>query len=320
MFKRKKILFGIFIIIVIGFFPFGDNQSIEYIERSSGQVKTEKVMGEYWLRWLYNNPLGKLSLNAIVKRKVISEWYGNRMDSPESVDKINDFVETYNIDLSEVKKQTFTSFNDFFIRELKSNARKIDTNKNVLISPADGKIFAYQNIDKQDFIVKGYKFNVQDFLNNNKLSINYKNGALIIVRLCPTDYHRFHFPVDGTILENKKIEGDLYSVSPIALRKKIEILCQNKREYTVIKTKNFGNIIMAEVGATMVGSIIQTYKNQNIKKAEEKGYFKFGGSTIVLIFEKDKIKIDKDLILNTKNGLETEVKMGEQIGVKLIAN
>jgi len=313
--KRKNIYLAIFIFLVITIFPFGDNEPIKYIERSTGKEKTEHVMGEYWLRWLYNNPVGKLSLYGIVKRKFVSDWYGSKMDSPESVDKIADFVKDYNIDLSEVKKQKFSSFNDFFTRELKQGARKIDTNKNVFISPADGKVFAYQNIGKQDFIIKGYKFDIPKFLNDTVLAKKYKNGSLIIVRLCPTDYHRFHFPVDGIIEKTKKIEGPLFSVSPIALCEKIEIICRNKREYTIINTSQFGDIIYSEVGATMVGSIIQTYKSKQVKKAEEKGYFKFGGSTIVLIFEKDKIKIDTDLILNTAQKIETEVKMGERIGV-----
>ena len=113
---------------------------------------------------------------------------------------------------------------------------------------------------------------------------------------------------------NKKIEGDYYSVNPFALRKKAEIFCLNKREYTILSNSLFGDVIMAEVGATMVGSIIQTYKGSSIKKGEEKGYFKFGGSTVVLLFEKSKINIDKDLLINTAKGHETAVKMGERIG------
>jgi len=315
MTKRKRIYLSIFIFLVIAVFPFGDSAPIKYIERSTGQEKTEQIMGEYWLRWLYNNPVGKLSLYGIIKRKFVSDWYGSKMDSPESADKIADFVKDYNINLSEAKKQDFSSFNDFFTRELKPNARKIDINKNVLISPADGKVFAYQNIGKQDFIVKGYKFDIPKFLNDTALAKKYEDGSLIIVRLCPTDYHRFHFPTDGTVINTKKIEGPLFSVSPIALREKIEIICRNKREYTILKTKKFGDIIFAEVGATMVGGIVQTFKDKQVFKAEEKGYFKFGGSSIVLIFEKDKIKIDADLIENTIEQIETEIKMGERVGV-----
>ena len=314
---KRKILILLVVVIVIGIIPFGENQPIEYIERTTGKVKIEKVLGEAWLHWLYNNPVGELSLNALVKRKFVSEWYGGRMDSPNSKDKIADFVKDYDIDLSIAEKQEFESFNDFFTRKLKPNARKIDTTENVLISPADGKLLAYSNIENQDFIVKGYKFDIYEYLQNDSLADLYKDGSLIIVRLCPTDYHRYHFPVKGTVINDVKIEGDYYSVSPIALKKKIEIICQNKREYSEIQTNNFGNVIMSEVGATMVGSMVKTYTSNNIEKGEEKGYFKFGGSTVILFFKNNKITIDKDLLLNTKNGLETEVIMGEKIGAFL---
>ena len=173
----------------------------------------------------------------------------------------------------------------------------------------------YSNIDNQDFIVKGYRFNLKDFLLDNNLALKYKGGSLMIIRLCPTDYHRYHFPYSGTIKSVKKISGDYYSVSPIAIKKKIEILCMNKRSYIEIYNKKVGDFIIAEVGATMVGSIIHTYNNNVVNKGEEMGYFKFGGSTIILLFQKGEIKIDNDLISNSNNRLETEIHMGEHIGV-----
>jgi len=316
--NRKRIILVVFIsLLVIGVFPFGSNTPIKYIERNSGQIKTEQVYGEAWLHWLYNNPVGQLSLYAIVKRKFLSDWYGKRMNRPKSAKKIANFVAKYHIDLSEAKQQQFESFNAFFSRELKPEARPINSNPNVLISPADGKVLAYQDISNQDFIVKGYRFNLYEFLDNDTLALLYNGGSLMIVRLCPTDYHRFHFPSDGKVIRRQKIKGPLFSVSPIALRKNVEIICRNKREYTQIETDHFGKIIMAEVGATMVGSIIQTYQSSRIKKGQEKGYFLFGGSTVVLLFEKNRIKIDKDLIKNTNHQLETEIKMGEGIATAI---
>jgi len=315
MSRKSKIVAGLIVLLLIFLYPFHDAQPIRYIDRADGQVKTEKVPGEFWLNWLYNNPVGELSLEAFVKRKALSEWYGNKMDSPESADKIEGFVQQYDIDLSEAQKQEFNSFNDFFYRKLKPNARKINQDSNVVISPADGKIFAYQNISDQDFIVKGYRFELGEYLQDSALTKTFEGGSLIIVRLCPTDYHRFHFPVSGRIISKHKISGDLYSVSPIALRKKVELICMNKRENTLLESEKLGNIIYSEVGATMVGSIVQTYSKDRFYKGDEKGFFKFGGSTVILIFEKGKIKIDHDLLENTKKGLETAVKMGEQIAV-----
>jgi len=315
MSRKSKIVTVLIILLLIFLYPFHDAKPIRYIERESGQIKVEKVPGEFWLNWLYNNPVGELSLEAFVKRKALSEWYGNKMDSPESADKVSDFVEQYAIDLNEAQKQEFSSFNDFFYRKLKPNARPINQDSNVVISPADGKVFAYENISNQDFIVKGYRFHLAEYLQDSALTKIFEGGSLIIVRLCPTDYHRFHFPVSGSIISTRKISGDLYSVSPIALRKKVELICMNKRENTLLQSPKFGKIIYSEVGATMVGSIVQSYSGNHFRKGEEKGYFKFGGSTVILIFEKGKIKIDQDLLDNTQKGLETAVKMGEQIAV-----
>ncbi len=314
MSRKKKILIGLIILLGIFFYPFHGANPIRYIDRASGEERIEKVPGEYWLNWLYNNPVGELSLNAFVKRKALSEWYGNRMDLPESADKIAAFVKDYDIDLSEAQKQEFTSFNEFFFRKLKPESRPFNTDSNIVISPADGKVLAYENVDSQDFIVKGYRFNLYDYLEDSLLAKQFAGGGLIIIRLCPTDYHRFHFPLSGKIKKITKIDGDYYSVSPIAIRKKVELFCMNKREYVILENKEFGNLIISEVGATMVGSIIQTYPSDLVQKGEEKGYFKFGGSTLILIFEKGSIVIDSDLLNNTKNGIETAVKMGESLG------
>ncbi|MGL4687155.1 MAG: phosphatidylserine decarboxylase, partial [Fusobacteriaceae bacterium] len=143
-------------------------------------------------------------------------------------------------------------------------------------------------------------------------------GTLVIVRLAPVDYHRFHFPADGIISECKKIQGYYYSVSTYAIRKNFRIYCENKREYSILKTKKFGDIVIAEIAATMVGGIKQTYKeNTEIKKGEEKGCFYFGGSTTILLFEKNKIILDEDILKNSQNSIETKVFMGEKIGVSV---
>ena len=315
--KKRTIVFSVLVIfIALAFYPSPENLPIKYVDRQSGEIKIEKVAGEKWLVWLYNNPVGELSLHSLVKRKFVSSYYGGMMDSPKSVDKIEPFVAEYDIDLSIAQKQEFSSFNDFFIRKLKKDARPINRDSNVVVSPGDGKIMAFADISDQDFIVKGYQFNVKEFLNDTALAEKYLDGSLLIVRVCPTDYHRFHFPVTGKVLSATKIDGDYYSVNPIAVKKNIEVFCINKREYVTISTREFGDVIMAEVGATMVGSIIQTYNGDHADRGEEKGYFKFGGSSVLLLFEKGKIIIDDDLLKNTENNLETEVNMGERIGIK----
>lgn len=296
-------------------------KKIEYIERKTGEIKVEKVPGEKYLKFLYYNPLGELPLNLVVKKKFLTEYYGREMDKPESVKKIPSFIKEADINIGEAKKKVeeFTSFNDFFYRELKDGARTVDTREEVLASPADGKILAFENLDKEkEFYIKGDKFTLEEFFADKELAEKYRDGIFMIIRLAPIDYHRFHFPTDGKISESKLVDGAYYSVSTHAIRKNFRILCENKREYSILKTERFGDIAMFEVGATMVGGIKQSYQpNTFVKKGEEKGYFYFGGSTCVLVFEKGKVKIDSDLLENTKKGIETKVYMGEKIGVAL---
>lgn len=320
--KIKKSWCFILLLLAVGailiFYPLPTPAPIQYYDRQSGLIKTEKVDGEKWLVWLYNNPVGKATLWALVKRKVVSSVYGNRMDRHSSINKIQPFIEEFDIDMSISQKQEFSSFNEFFARKLKNDARPVDTGSTVTVSPADGKVLAYDNFSTRDFIIKGYRFDIFSFLNNSRIAHNYRDGTLVIIRLAPFDYHRFHFPISGSVSPVTRIDGDYYSVNPLALRKMAEIFCLNKREFTIISNPLFGDVVMAEVGATMVGSIVQTYQGNYVKKGEEKGFFKFGGSTVVLLFEKNKIRIDKDLLMNTLKGYETSIKEGERIGVSRI--
>jgi len=315
-FKIKHVLLLLVIILFgVAFFPLPEQQPVRYVDRQTGELKTEKIPGEKWLVWLYNNPVGEATLAILVKRKFVSSLYGRMMDKPSSVEKVQPFVQEYGIDLSIAEKQEFSSFNDFFTRRLKKSARPVNNDTNVVVSPADGKLMAWADVSETDFLIKGYRFDVYSFLRDTVLASRYKNSSMIVIRLAPDDYHRFHFPVSGKVSPVKKINGYYYSVNPIALREITDIFLLNKREYTVITNDLFGQIVMAEVGATMVGSIMQTYTGDTVVKGEEKGYFKFGGSTVVLLFEPDRIRIDDDLLANTRKDLETRVLTGERIAV-----
>jgi phosphatidylserine decarboxylase len=151
----------------------------------------------------------------------------------------------------------------------------------------------------------------------SSLLSSFENGICLILRLCPTDYHRFHFVDSGTCGETKKIKGSYYSVNPVALNKKEKLFCQNKREWSLLKSENFGDVLYVEVGATCVGSIIQTYTpGEKVEKGQEKGYFKFGGSTTILFFKKDTISIADDILVQSYLGFECKVLIGETIGYK----
>ena len=289
---------------------------IKFINRKTGETQIETPPGEGFLKLLYNNPFGKMALLPFVKRKFLSEWYGRKMNKPSSTKKIKQFVADLNIDMSEANKSIdeFSSFNDFFYRTLKPEARPIESD---FISPGDGKLLAFENVaDVHNFFVKGRKFTLKEFLNSDELAKKYQNASLLILRLAPNDYHRYHFPYDGTPTSSTKIKGDYLSVSPYALAGNFtKVFCENKREYCILKTEEKGDILLAPVGATMVGSIFESFTpNEPLKKGDEMGYFAFGGSTIVMLVDKDKITIDKDILENTKNKIETFVKMGEKIG------
>ena len=295
---------------------------IYYIDRKTGIKKLEKVAGNTFLKWIYNSKTGMGLLEMIIKRKMFSSVYGKLQDFSYSKRKIESFVEEIEIDMAEAEIENISDykhFNDFFIRKLKKEARPISREASDFISPADGRIFAYENIDINKVIqVKGFEYKLEELFDDASLAKKYTNGTCIVIRLCPADYHRFHFPDSGIAKETKKISGKYYSVNPIALKEIVNLYCRNKREITVFKSDHFGDVMFVEVGATCVGSIIQTYElDQPIEKGAEKGYFKFGGSTVILFIEQGKLEIDEDIIINTKNGIETKVNMGETIGKKL---
>ncbi|TDQ24073.1 archaetidylserine decarboxylase [Tenacibaculum caenipelagi] len=289
---------------------------IKFIDRKSGKIITETPPGEGYLKLLYNNPFGKMALLPLVKRKFLSSWYGKLMNKPGSINKINNFVRELQIDMNEAERpsEDYISFNDFFYRKLKPNAREIE---NGFVSPGDGKMLAFKSVANiHDFFIKGRKFTLEEFLGNKELAKKYQNSSLIILRLAPNDYHRYHFPYDGTPSEVTKIKGSYFSVSPYALASNFtKVFCENKREYCELATQDKGDVLIAPVGATMVGSIIETYTpNAPVKKGDEMGYFAFGGSTIVILVDSSKITLDQDILDNTQNKMETFVKMGEKIG------
>ena len=296
-----------------------DMTVINYKQRRTDKLIEEKVPGSGMLLWFYGTILGKATLNLLIKRKLVSSVGGWFMNSTLSQSRIQPFIDKYKIDLSEYQvneSSSFKTFNDFFYRKINPEKRPIGDG---LVSPADGKLLAFQTIKEAgDFFVKGSSFNLNTFLQDRDLARKYDGGAMIIVRLAPTDYHRFHFPVDGVVSKTELINGNYFSVSPLALKKSLEIFCQNKRTYCIQSSDEFGDVLISDVGATMVGSIVQTYEpNKEYSKGDEKGYFEFGGSTLVVLIEKDKVKLSSDLIANSKMGFETEVKMGETIGLAI---
>jgi len=293
-------------------------EPIQYFNRYTGRIEVEDVYGHSFLKWTYGNPLGRLSLHALVKRGAFSRWYGSRMDAPRSRDKVAPFIAQYKVDISEFAHapESFKTFNEFFYRTLKPGARPIAPGDDVAVFPADGRHLGFQDISALDGIfVKGAVFDLRTLMQSDDLARRYRDGSMVLSRLCPVDYHRFHFPVRGTPGRPVPIEGPLFSVNPIALRQNIDIFTQNKRSYTEIVSAEFGRVLMFEIGATCVGSIEYTYTpGQLVAKGAEKGYFKFGGSSTMTFFEHGRVQLDTDLVEQSRRGIELYARMGDHMG------
>lgn len=293
-------------------------EAIRYFNRHTGAIETEQVYGEGFLRWSYGNPLGAASLNAFVKRPFFSKWYGRRMSAPESASRVLPFIAEYGLDPADFAEapDSYRSFNEFFYRKLKPSARPIDDDESSVVFPADGRHLGFQHAGEiAGVFVKGQKFDLPALLGDRELAARYAGGALVLSRLCPVDYHRFHFPAAGVPGETRMIDGPLFSVNPIALRQRLAYLWTNKRTITRLETERFGSVICMEIGATCVGSIVQTFKpGQPVAKGAEKGYFAFGGSSTLTIFEPGVVRLEDDLLENSARQTELYAMIGSRMG------
>lgn len=285
---------------------------IRYFNRHTDRLETEQVYGEGFLRFSYGNPLGALPLHAMVKRAAFSRWYGRRMDSPATRAKVAPFIADYGLDPAEFADppESFGSFNEFFYRKLKPAARPVADSAAVF--PADGRHLGFQRASAIDGVfIKGQRFDLGRLLGDDTLASRYENGPLVLSRLCPVDYHRFHFPASGTPGETKLIDGPLFSVSPIALRRRLSYLWENKRTVTRLETGDLGTVLLLEIGATCVGSIVQTFApGKPVAKGDEKGYFAFGGSSTITLFEPGSVTLAADLVEWSSKQTELYAKVG----------
>lgn len=266
------------------------------------------------LKFLYNTCIGKLIL-LFVTRVSFSKIVTKFLNSRSSSILIKQFVKKYNIDQELFEDRKYKSFNDYFKRNKKEEYINIDREPNNFICPCDCKLSVYK-AKEQKFRIKHVDYDLESLLKSKAFADEYSDGYVMICRLTPDDYHRYCYIDDGYHDANKKIKGLLHTVRPIAICKK-DVFVTNSRSYTVLDTVNFGQVIQIEVGALMVGKIKNNYTNYSFKKGEEKGFFEYGGSTIILLVKKDNVKIDNYLINNTKNGYETKINMGDKIGVKV---
>lgn len=254
------------------------------------------------LKFMYNTVIGRIILK-IATTKYISNIYKIYITSKLSKIKIKKFIKKNHINMDDYKEKDYESFNDFFIREIKSGKRKIEDN---LIAVCDSKLSVYEIDENSKFTIKDSIYTINELIGEER---QYKYA--LIFRLCVDDYHHYIFPDEGKVVDTKHINGILHTVQPIA-QKRYKVFHENSRDITFLNCDNLGDVCYIEVGALMVGKIVNISKTE-FKKGEEKGHFEFGGSTVIMLINKN-INLNEKIIENSKNDIETIVKMGQCIG------
>lgn len=285
---------------------------MKIFDRKGREIIVDQGQNNF-LKLLYSHMLGRCVLKLLTL-PFITDIGGAYMKSSLSRRRIQPFIEKNHIDMSEYIDQEFKCYNDFFVRRIRKDKRPINLDKNVFIAPADSKLTYYPIFENTHFKIKDTFYSLEDLLQNESLARDYRGGECFIFRLTVDDYHRYCFIDDGTKEEDCYIKGIFHTVNPIA-NDYYPIYKQNSRSYSILHTKNFDDVIMMEVGAMMVGKIVN-HSLECFSKGQEKGYFEFGGSTIVVLIKANIIDVDEDIVRNSSKHDETRVLMGEKIGVK----
>ncbi len=288
---------------------------IVYWNRQQKCEETERVYGDASLRWLYGSAFGRFLADHLLTRPFFSKLYGRLQSSRLTGGKVTPFIERFSVPMQEYEDRPFVSFNDFFTRRFRDEARTFTPKPEEMPAFAEGRYLAYENSRAWErYPVKGKHTPLSVLLNDDALAQKFEGGPVLIARLCPTDYHRFHFPDAGTVASQTRVAGPLHSVNPFALRTKEDILLTNERQIAILDTKNFGTLAFIEVGAICVGRIVQHHAaGYGFKRGEEKGYFLFGGSTVILLGQAGAWKPDADLLEQTALGRETFIRLGERL-------
>jgi phosphatidylserine decarboxylase len=296
---------------------------IHFYNRVTKSMDQEKVYGDKMVEWLYQSESGK-ALSTIMCKAPISKLYGALQSSPMSKSKIAPFIKNFNIPMEDYlpeegrnNESPYSSFNQFFIRRFKEGKREFVQSPDEMAAFSEARYYGYTSVhDDEKIPVKGFYLKPKALLANTTWENTFQDGPLLLARLCPVDYHRFHYPDDGIILDDYRVEGLLHSVNPIALKAKEDILITNERHVTIVETKNFGKLAYIEVGAICVGKIVQSkklVKGDSFKRGDEKGYFLFGGSTVIVVGEKGKWTPSQDILDYTKKGIETYLHLGMSV-------
>lgn len=285
-----------------------------YYDRATGELKEEPIYCEAVLRFMYGSKMGRALKLLLAKVPFFSQLVGwwNRRSWTKG--KILPFIAHHGINATDFEKpvESYRSFDAFFVRTLKKGRRPLAEG---LIIPADGRYLFYQNVAASEhYAVKGKTFSIKRLIGLDAEVDPYSQGSMVIARLAPCDYHRFHFPCDCIPSPSRLINGSFYPLHPLKILQDMALLSENKRMITQLKTEQYGTILFIEIGTTAVGSIHQTYQpGIPYKKGDEKGYFSFGGSSLILLFEKEIIRLSSDIITYTSQKIETRCRLGEPL-------
>lgn len=290
-----------------------DRTTISYRDRRTANLVVEKTPHEPVLRWLYTTVIGGIAVRAICSRRWFSRLYGWYLcGSSASRRRIAPFIADFDINMDAYEPEPYNSFNDFFVRRFRDGERSFGGPPTDLPAWAEGVCLAWLKVDEDQTIpVKGQYLTAAALLGDSTKAEPFRDGPVMIIRLRPPDYHRFHFVDDGPLVDHWTIRGSLHSVNPRALQQRPDILARNERHVTLQQTQHFGLIAYVEVGAMAVGKIVQS--SEETGRGAEKGWFEFGGSTVAIFGVKGAWVPDEDLLNTTREGLETFVELGSRI-------
>jgi phosphatidylserine decarboxylase len=297
---------------------------IPYFNRVTQKIENEQVYGSAWLEWAYRNRFGHFLTDAVFSRRFVSQLFGMFEDSPLSRSKILTFVRQYGIQMEDFESRDYRNFNEFFIRKFKPGVRPFANTPGVFCAGAEARYLVFEDLKpRQKFKVKGIEIDLVELLGDSSLAPEFEGGSLILARLCPVDYHRFHFPFTGRLLRHQQVKGRYHSVNPVAFSMEPRVFLENERQVAILENSHFGNVAMIEVGALGVGKIVQSAWSDDtplpfeFEKGQEKGYFLFGGSTVIWLVQKQKIRLSDDLLKNSRIGLETWIPLGQPLGERI---
>ena len=292
--------------------------ALRYVDRASGEWRTERVHAHRFLSWLYNTRSGRLATGVLVRSPHFSRLYGWLQRRPASRRRIRPFVERMGVDMtgSVNSLDEFETFADFFTRRLHPWARPIDGDGRVCLCPADGRVLVYPQVDRRSrYRIKRAAFQLDGLLRDETLSESFHGGSMAVVRLGLADYHHVHFPDAGVPSPARAIPGAYHAGGPYALRRLVPFYTENHRMVTPFASDHFGPMAIVEVGALTVGSIRQAYSpDTRVSRGERKAGFEPGGSTVVLLFRPGVIEMDADLVARSRQELEVHVRMGDSLG------